>query len=355
MRLNRRTVVATSVVLAMGLALAGCSSSTPKTTATSAASTLLPPELKFGYFPNFTHATGIIALANGYLAKELGPSVKIIPVTFNAGPAAVSALFAGGVDVTLAGPNPTINGFEQSHGQALEVISGGASGGAGLVVRAGITSVAELKGKTLATPSLGNTQDVALRYFLKSHGLATTTEGGGDVHITPDDNATALQAFIQGKIDGAWEPQPWVTQMVEQGHGTELVNEKTLWPGGKFVVTNTIASKAFIQKYPAAVTDIIKAELDATDFIKAHPAKAQAIVNSQIKALTGSETDPKDLAKAWSDVDFTVDPLPGTLVESANHAKAVGLLTSTDLTGLYDLGPLNALLAARGQAKIKLP
>jgi NitT/TauT family transport system substrate-binding protein len=311
--------------------------------------------LKFGYFPNFTHATGIIAIANGYLAKELGPSVKITPVTFNAGPAAVSALFAGGVDVTLAGPNPTINGFEQSHGEALKVISGGASGGAGLVVQSGIKSAADLKGKTIATPSLGNTQDVALRYWLKSHGLATTTTGGGDVHITPEDNATALQAFVQGSIAGAWEPQPWVTQMVEQGHGTELVNEKSLWPGGQFIVTNTIASTSFIKKYPAAVTAIIKAELDATDFIKAHPAKAQAIVNAQIKALTGTQTDPKYLAKAWSDVDFTVDPLPATLLTSASHAKAVGLLTSTDRKGLYDLAPLNALLAKRGEAKITTP
>ncbi len=351
-----RRIIATASVLAVALTLGACSTTTAKpTTNAEPASQNLPTELRFGYFPNFTHAPAIIALEKGYLQKELGSGVKVTPVTFNAGPAAIEALFANAVDVTLVGPNPTITGYTKSNGEALKVVAGAASGGAGLVVRKGISSAADLKGKTIATPSLGNTQDVALRYWLQKQGLKTTTEGGGDVHITPEDNATALQAFIQGKLDGAWVPQPWVTQMVKQGGGTELVNEKSLWPSGKFVVTNTVASTAFLDKYPDAVKDVIAAELDAIDFIKKNPKEAETIVNDQIKAVTGSQTDPQYLDTAWNDVQFTIDPLPATLLASAAHAHSVGLLASVKLDGLYDLKPLNQLLAKRGQKAITAP
>ncbi|WP_345761998.1 ABC transporter substrate-binding protein [Diaminobutyricibacter sp. McL0608] len=350
-----RRIIAVAGVLAVAVTLGGCSTAAGTGTNAEPASQNLPTELRFGYFPNFTHAPAIIALEKGYLQKELGKGVKVTPVTFNAGPAAIEALFGNAVDITLAGPNPTITGYTKSHGEALKVVAGAASGGAGLVVRQGINSPADLKGKTIATPSLGNTQDVALRYWLKQQGFNTTTEGGGDVHIMPEDNATALQAFIQGKLDGAWVPQPWVTQMVEQGHGTELVNEASLWPSGKFVVTNTVASTAFLKKYPDAVKAVIAAELDAIDFIKAHPKDAATIVNDQIKAITGSQTDPKVLETAWNDVTFTIDPLPATLLASAAHAHSVGLLDTVKLDGLYDLKPLNSLLEKRGEKAIPTP
>jgi NitT/TauT family transport system substrate-binding protein len=348
-------IVAT--IAAITLSLAACASaSSPhvdKTSVTSSAA--MPTEVRFGYFPNFTHAVAIVALEKGYLAKRLGKSVTITPVTFNAGPAAIEALFGNAVDVSLVGPNPTITGFTQSHGAALKVISGGASGGAGLVVRMGINSIKDLKGRTIASPQLGNTQDVALRYYLKKNGLSTTTEGGGDVHIVPQDNATALAAFVSGSIDGAWVPQPWVSRLIAEGHGKELVNEASQWPNGKFIVTNTVASAAFIKSYPAAVSAIDAAELDAIDFIKAHPSEAKSIVNAQIKTITGSAIDPAYLDRAWANVDFTIDPLPSTLLASAKHAQAVGLLDSVDLKGLYDLTALNALLAKRGEPKITTP
>lgn len=348
-----RRMSITMIAAALVLVLGACSS--PSTRASANAAVAMPSELRFGYFPNFTHAVGIIALEKGYLAKRLGKKVKITPVIFNAGPAAIEGLFGNAVDVTLIGPNPTITGYTQSAGAALRVIAGGASGGAGLVVRAGIDSVADLKGKTIATPQLGNTQDVALRYFLKTKGLSTTTEGGGDVHVMPQDNATALAGFTAGTIDGAWVPEPWVSRMVAEGGGKELVNEKSLWKGGKFVVTNTIASTAFLQKYPPAISAVVEAELDAIAFIKAHPADAKSLVNSYIKSVTGSSIDPKYLDSAWSQVDFTIDPLPSTLLKSAAHAHSVGLLDSVSLAGLYDLKALNAALVKRGEAKVSAP
>ncbi|MCU1584125.1 MAG: Sulfonate transporter substrate-binding protein [Microbacteriaceae bacterium] len=349
----RRTLIS-AAALGLSLLLASCASTAASPTVAKA-QIEMPSEVRFGYFPNFTHAVAIVALDKGYLKKRLGSKVTLTPVTFNAGPAAIEALFGGAVDVTLAGPNPTITGFTQSKGAALRVISGAASGGAGLVVRAGIGSPADLKGKTIATPQLGNTQDVALRYWLKKHNLSTTTEGGGDVHIVPQDNATALAAFVAGKLDGAWVPEPWVTRLVAEGNGTELVDEATLWPKGKFVVTNTIAATTFVDKYPAAISAIVAAELDAIDFIKANPDQAKSLVNAHIKTITGSQIDPAYLDKAWSNVDFTIDPLPSTLLASANHARAVGLLDSVDLAGIYDLSALNALLTKRGDSKITVP
>ncbi len=348
-----RRIAITTIAATIAVVLGACSS--PATATPTTASVVMPSELRFGYFPNFTHAVGIVALEKGYLAQRLGKNVKITPVIFNAGPAAIEGLFGNAVDVTLIGPNPTITGFTKSAGAALKVIAGGASGGAGLVVRAGITSVKDLKGKTIASPQLGNTQDVALRYFLKTQGLSTTTEGGGDVQITPQDNAVALAGFIAGKLDGAWVPEPWVSRMVAEGGGKELVNEKSLWKSGKFIVTNTVASTTFLQKYPDAISAIVNAELDATAFITAHPAEAKALVNAHIKSIAGKSLDPKYLDSAWGQVDFTIDPLPSTLLESAAHAHSVGLLDSVKLKGLYDLKALNAALVSRGKAMITAP
>ena len=228
-------------------------------------------------------------------------------------------------------------------------------GADGLAVRNDVKTFADLKGKTIASPQLGNTQDVALRYWLKKKGLTTTTEGGGDVHIVPQDNATTLASFIAGNIDGAWVPEPWVTRLVAEGNGTELVDESSLWKNGKFVVANTVAATAFAKKYPAAITAVIAAELDAIAYIKSNPQAAKKLVNGSIKTLTGSVIDPTYLDKAWASVDFTIDPLPSTLLASANHAHSLGLLDSVDLAGLYDLAPLDLLLAERGEKKVDAP
>lgn len=314
-----------------------------------------PDTIRLGYFPNFTHAPAIIALENGYLEDALGADVELEPVTFNAGPAAIEALFGGAVDMTFIGPNPTITGFVKSGGQALRVVSGAASGGAALVVRPGIDNIGELTGAVLATPQLGNTQDVALRYWLQENGFETTLEGGGDVSIVPQENATALQAFTSGQIDGAWVPEPWVTRFVAEGGGRVLVDEATLWPSGDFVVTNLVASTTFIDAYPGAVSAVIEAELRALEFIAAEPEKAKEIVNAHLEELTGKALDPAYLDQAWENVAFTADPLADTLLSSAEHAAAVGLLDDANLEGLYDLAPLNAILKSRGEAEITAP
>jgi NitT/TauT family transport system substrate-binding protein len=200
--------------------------------------------LRLGYFPNVTHAPAILGVENGTFAKALGKDVGLETKTFNAGPAAVEALLAGALDASYIGPNPAINAFAKSKGEAIRIIAGATSGGAALVVKPSITKAADLKGKKVASPQLGNTQDVALRAWLGEQGLKTNPQGGGDVSILPQENSQTLDTFKAGDIDGAWVPEPWVSRLVQEGSGKVLVDEKELWPGGRFVTTHLIVRTA---------------------------------------------------------------------------------------------------------------
>lgn len=304
--------------------------------------------ISIGYFPNVTHAPAIVGLADGYYQDALGEGVEIKTATFNSGTEEIEALFAGGIDIGFIGPSPTVTGWQKSNGQALHVIAGAAANGASLVVREGIDSADDLEGAVIATPSLGNTQDVAARHWLKEQGYETDTEGGGDVSIQPQDNATALTALQNGDIDGAWVPEPWATRMIEDAGAHVLVNEPDLWDGGLFVTTNVIVRTEFLEEHPQAVSDFLEGLLTTLEAIEADPEGSQATVAEQIGTITGSAPNTDHLAIAWENVVFTADPLASTLVEQAQHAIDLGLLEETDLTGLYVLAPLNELLEARG-------
>ena len=309
--------------------------------------------MRIGYFPNLTHAPALVAEAEGFFTQRIG-SGKVTTQSFNAGPDVIQAILGGSLDISYIGPNPTITAYSTSRGKAIRVIAGAASGGASLVVKPTITAAADLKGKTLATPQLGNTQDVALRFWLTTQNLKADTEGGGDVSIKPQKNAAALQAFVSGQIDGAWVPEPWATQFVRKG-AKVLVNEASLWPDGKFVTTNVIVRTKFLQDHPATVRAFLEAHLDAIQFIASSPDKARTDVISQIKKITDQDTDPTAVAAAWKNLTFTADPLPGTLQESAAHAATVGLLEnkpSDNFAGLWDLNQLNAALESRGLPKV---
>jgi NitT/TauT family transport system substrate-binding protein len=303
-------------------------------------------DLRLGYFPNLTHATALVGVANGIFAKDLGPNVTLQTKTFNAGPAAVEALFANSLDITSVGPNPAINAFQKSNGQAVRLIAGATSGGAGLVVSPSINGPADLKGKKLATPQLGNTQDVALRSWLKQNGLNTTPEGGGDVQILPQDNAQTLDTFKQGKIDGAWVPEPWETRLIQDGKGKLLVNEGSLWGGGKFLTTTVIVRTAFLKDHPDVVKNFLKGHVDATNYVNENPAQAQQAANQAIAQLTGKALSNAVVTEAWKNLAFTWDPLASTLRQEATDAQSVGLLQNTNLKGLVDVVLLNQVLKA---------
>ncbi|MCO8272288.1 ABC transporter substrate-binding protein [Actinoplanes sp. TRM 88003] len=308
--------------------------------------------LRLGYFPNITHAPALIGVNKKFFETALGTGTKLDTKTFNAGPAAIEALFSGAIDATYIGPNPAINGWAQSKGTGLKIIAGSTSGGAGLVVKEGINSPADLKGKKIATPQLGNTQDVALRAWLKENGLNADQQGGGDVSVLPQDNATALQAFAQGAIDGAWVPEPNYSRLLLESKGKVLVDEKTLWPNELFVTTHLIVTQDFLKKYPGTVKKLLQGHLQSLDYIEKNNAEAQTAANAQIEALSGKPLKDDVLQASFKNLTYTADPVASSLFTSAKHAEEVGLLKPVDLEGIYDLGPLNELLKAAGKPEV---
>jgi NitT/TauT family transport system substrate-binding protein len=305
--------------------------------------------LRLGYFPNITHAPALVGVQNGIFADTLGPDVKLETKTFNAGPSAIEALFSEAIDATYIGPNPAINGWAQSKGTALKIIAGTTSGGAALVVRDGIDSVDDLRGKKIATPQLANSQDVALRYWLREHGLKTDQQGGGDVSVLPTPNAETVAAFASGAIDGAWVPEPYASQLILKHQGKVLVDEKDEWPDGQFVTTHLIVRTEFLKDSPELVRRLLQGHIEAVAFTNDHREAAQKAANEHLAALSGKPLPENIIAAAFTNLTFTVDPIAASLQGSAAHAQEVGLLDPVDLKGIYDLGSLNELLSAAGR------
>ena len=309
--------------------------------------------LRLGYFPNVTHAPAIVGDSQGFFADALGEDVTLQISYFNAGPEAIQSMFAEGLDATFIGPNPAINGYAQSNGEAIRIIAGSTSGGAFLVVRPGIESVEDLVGTTLATPQLGNTQDVALRAWLVEQGLSADTAGGGDVSIRPQSNADTLRAFQAGDIDGAWVPEPWATRLILEGGGVVLVDESELWPDGLYVTTHLIVRTEFLEQNPTLVRHLLEGYIEALRFVNENPEEAQAITNDGIEDITTARLADQTIAGAWENLTFTWDPIASSLQGSADDAVAAGLLDPVDLSGIYALDILNELLAAAGEATVE--
>jgi NitT/TauT family transport system substrate-binding protein len=340
-------MTATSLGLVLALGAAACGGADATTGADG------PVALRLGYFPNVTHAPAIVGLESGIIAEALGEGVDLTTATFSTGTAAVEALFAGAIDATYIGPNPAINAHAQSGGSALRIVSGATSGGAFLVVREGIDDVEDLRGAKLATPSLGNTQDVALRAWLADNGLETDLQGGGDVQILPQENSQSLETLITGDIDGAWVPEPWATRLALEADGKVLVDERDLWPDGRFVTTHLVVATEFLEAHPEVVRDLLTGHVEAVDRTNADAGEAQALTNAGIEAITGAQIPPQTIEGAWENLTFTVDPVASSLLGSAEDAQAVGLLEPVDLDGIYALDLLNDILAELGRDPVE--
>ncbi|KIQ63865.1 sulfate ABC transporter substrate-binding protein [Kitasatospora griseola] len=350
----RRAAVATVAVLTAAGLLSACgygSKSEDKSAAAPAASgaKLSADTVKIGYFANLTHGTALVGLKQGILQQELG-GTRIKTQVFNAGPAEIEALNAGSIDIGWIGPSPAINGFTQSGGKSLKIVGGSASGGVKLVVNpAKIGSVDELKGKRLATPQIGNTQDVALLNYLAGKGLKVDPNtGDGDVKVIRSDNKVTPDAYKSGSIDGAWVPEPTASKLVTLG-AKVLLNEKDVWPDKKFVITNIIVSQKFLAEHPDVVEAVLRGSVKTNAWIKANSDQAKAVANEQIKADAGNALDAAVLDPAWQDIDFIDDPLANTLQAEADHAVTAGLLKKPNLAGIYDLTLLNKVLKAAGR------
>jgi len=311
--------------------------------------------VRVGAFPNITHAQAMVGKANGWFEKALGSGAKVEWTSFNAGPSAIEALFAGAIDLTYIGPNPTISGYLRSNGEALRVVAGAASGGAALVVRndSGINKPEDFHGKKVASPQLGNTQDVALRAWLKAHGLKPADKGG-DVQVIPLANADQLTMFLQKQLDAAWAPEPWATRLIHEGNAHLFLDERDLWPQRQFVITNLIVSTKFLNAHPDLVKKWLAAHVEITDWINGHPAEAKTILNQQIQKETGKALAPAILDEAFGRLQITYDPVRSSLVTSAQSAYEAGFLgrQMPDLSRLYDLSLLNQVLADKGKKVI---
>jgi NitT/TauT family transport system substrate-binding protein len=344
-RLSRALAVALAPAL---LTLAACGgSSSADSSASGASGGGAAAELRLGYFANVTHAAALIGVNKGLFAKELG-STTLKTQVFNAGPDEVEALFAGSLDAAYIGPSPTINAYGQSDGDAIRIVAGAASGGAELVVRNGITSPADLKGTTLATPQLGNTQDVALRTWLTGKGLKNSVDGGGDVTIAPTANSDVLNLFKGGKLDGAWLPEPYASKLVLSGGGHVLVDERDLWPGKKFVTTHLVVRTEFLQKYPDTVAALLRGHVAAVQLAQKDTEGARTAVNAALDAAGSAALDTATFDRAWSELSVTYDPVASALKKSAENGLAAGTTDKkVDLSGIYDLRLLNKVLTAQ--------
>jgi len=308
--------------------------------------------IKLGYFPNVTHASAVLGVKDGTFQEALGDT-KLETSTFNAGPAAIEALLSGAIDATFIGPNPAINAYAKSNGDAIRIVAGATNNGAALVVKPEINGPADLKGKTLASPQLGGTQDVALRKWLLDNGLKTQTTGGADVDVVNQENAQTLDLFKQGEIDGAWLPEPWASRLVLEAGGKTLVDEKTLWPDERFQTTILISSRQFLEDHPETINALIKGEVAETEAIEADPAKAQTELNAAIGELTGKPLADTTIQAAFANIQPTWDPLAGTLDDlAANGVEAGTLASAPDLNGIYDLRELNKVLVAAGKPPV---
>ena len=326
-----------TALLATAVLAAACGGSSAATSSPSPAKTL-----RLGYFANVTHAGPVYGVASGIYAKALG-TTALKTQTFNAGPAAVEALFGGAIDAAYLGPGPAVNAFLKSRGDVV-IVAGATSGGASLVVRKDITDPSQLRGKKIADPQTGGTQDIALRTYLAGKGYTVDAQGAGDVSIVAEENSQSLDLFKAGAIDGAWVPEPWASRLVLEGGGTVLQDEKALWPGGRFVTTNLLVKKSFLAEHPQTVKALLTAQVQADKAITADPGKARTVVNAALQQLTGKALKPAVIARAFHQITVTEDPLAATLATEAEHAFATGLLKKGDLKGIYDLTLLREVL-----------
>lgn len=335
---RKSTVVAIiAAVIALSIAYSSMSSANIDTFSNT---------VRIGYFPNISHTQALVGVANGNFERALeGTNVQYR--TFNAGPAAIEALFTNQVDITYVGPNPAINGYMRTRGEGLKVIAGATSGGVLFVVRAdsGIESPKDLAGKKFTSPQYGNTQDISLKSYIIENGLKLA-EYGGNVHVLSAENPDTMILFLKKEIDGAWVPEPWSTILVKNANGKIFLDERDLWPDGEFATTVLVVRSEFLDKRPDLVKKVLQAHVETTLWINAHPEEAEKVVNAQLKVLMGKELPTDVIHEAFSRIEVTYRPMKFSLFKFAEEAYELGMLgrEKPDLSGIYYTPLLNEVL-----------
>jgi NitT/TauT family transport system substrate-binding protein len=309
--------------------------------------------VNLGYFLNVNHAPAILGVSSGSFQNALGPSTTLKTFLFTSGGPEMVALLAGKLDMAYVGPTPAVNAYVQSSGTGVTIVAGVASGGAVFVVRSdsGITpgNVTELSGKTFAAPGLGNTQDISLRYYLLSQGYSVGPSG--NVAIVDTANANIVTLFAEGKIDGAWVPEPYGETLMQQFGGKLFLDERSLFPGGNFSTAELVVRTQFLDQHPDVVTDIVSADVNETIWINSHLSQAETDLNDTMVAQTGQGYSQSILSASFARLNFTFDPLESSVLLQALHAYDLGDLTQYNpesIAGIYDLSILNSVLTAKG-------
>ena len=299
--------------------------------------------LRLAFFPNVTHAQALVGNADGTFTSQPGIG-KLEVKQFNAGPSAMEALVAGSIDVAYVGTGPAINTYLKA-GRELRIIAGAVDGGAVLVVR-DVKEPSELKGKKLASPQLGNTQDIALRHWLKDQGLSIAADQGGDVQVVPMSNPDILGQYLRKAIEGAWVPEPWGARMLAESGGRILVDERSLWPGGRFPTTVVVTTKKALETKRARIAALLRAHVQLTQRWEKDPAVFATSVNAAFGQITSKPLKPEVLQDAFSRMQPALVPEQEALARAAQHAHELGFIPSADISGIVDTSLLNEV---RGQ------
>jgi NitT/TauT family transport system substrate-binding protein len=293
--------------------------------------------LRVGHFPNITHAQGVVAHAlsrqgKGWFEGRLGPGTKVEWFVYNAGPSAMEAIFAQSIDLTYVGSGPALNAYTKSNGADIRLIAGAANGGAALVVQPdqNLKAAADFRGKKIATPQLGNTQDISCRAWLIAGGLKIT-QLGGDAQVLPTQNPDQLALFQQKKVDAVWTVEPWVSRLERECGGKILVEERDV------ATTVLVSSAKFLTSQRELAKKFAEAHAALTDWIMKNPEEAQKLIKAELLAETRRHIAPDLIAQSWKRIVFSAEP-PRAAVESflQNSVKAGFIRTAPDLTKLFE-------------------
>jgi NitT/TauT family transport system substrate-binding protein len=294
-------------------------------------------KIRVGHFPNITHAQGVIAHAlsrqgKGWFEQRLGPDTKIEWFVYNAGPSAMEAIFAKSIDLTYVGSGPALNAYTKSNGQEIRLIAGAANGGSGLVVQPdqNLKAAADFRGKKIATPQLGNTQDISCRAWLSEGGLKIT-QLGGDAQVLPTQNPDQLGLFRGKKVDAVWTVEPWLSRLEQEDSGKVIVEEKEV------ATTILVSSVKFLNEQRDLAKKFVQAHAELTDWIIKNPEEARRLIKAELLEETKSDMTPQVIASAWKRIAFTSET-PRAAVEKfmQNSVRAGFIKTAPDLSKLFE-------------------
>lgn len=333
------------LILVLGLALSlafavGCKNDSSSNGGPTTAQPL--KELRIGYFGNLTHAQAVLGVQSGEFASAVKPAALSTKV-FNAGPSLIEALLAGEIDIAYVGPGPALNAHLKSHGEGIRILSGAAANGVLIVARkdSGINTLEDLKGKIVATPQHGNTQDIAARYYL-SHTLQQADLN----NVRPITNAEQVGLMNRGEIDAAWAPEPWGTRLAVEAGAKIIGEEKDLWPGKRFILTLVITTPEFLKNHPDVVKQFLAVHHQWTLRLQKDPKQYQSLLEQGLLAVNGKKLPKGVLDQALGRVEFTDDPLADTIATMGDWAHELQFAPrKANLTGLIDTSILESLKA----------